>query len=384
MKEKEKKHAVETFIMAIRQITYDNLYFEALNCLPNESKPLEEYSKDELIRLINLLKTGMDSLNNNDNKQISQDEKLIENEDFGLGIIAETEQDLQTFQEFCFNNFLPISKQNCHVSSTCKQTMIDHYITTGINHLRTEYAMIILLKNVQYTDLSELTYEKKFSLNNKSYAYQLQILIQNESESNEELLTKIRHNLLGEIFVIDHDDHASIPSLPAPKQPQFVSISSYSQIACWQLLRRRDLDRLHQDLGVTHILTLLNNKEVSHTNICKLIESAGIESIHIPIEGADLSVFTSSQTTIDLLIERLPSVRDLLLNSTITKPIKIIIHCSAGLHRTGTITYLLLRLCQFSMNQSLLIINRTRAITARQVGQKRINAAENNLLGKIS
>jgi hypothetical protein len=65
MKEKEKKHAVETFIMAIRQITYDNLYFEALNCLPNESKPLEEYSKDELIRLINLLKTGMDSLKTN-------------------------------------------------------------------------------------------------------------------------------------------------------------------------------------------------------------------------------------------------------------------------------------------------------------------------------
>ena len=370
--------------MAKRQITYDDLFFDAFNCLPNESKPLEEYSKDELIRLINLLKTGIDSLNNKTIPQTSQDEKLIENEDFGLGIIAETEQDLQIFLDLSSQNFLPISKENCHISSTCNQTMIDHYINTGINHLRSEYAMIILLKNVQYTDLSTLSYEKNFTMNNRSYTYQLQILIQNQTESNEEFLHKIRHHILGEIFVTDHDDHASIPSLPAPKQPQFVSISPYTQIACWPLPRRRDLDRFRQDLGVTHILTLLNSKELNQTNICHHIKSAGIESISIPIEGGELSVFTSSQATIDILIERIPFVRDLLLNSTQTNPIKMIIHCSAGLHRTGTITYLLLRLCQFSINQSLLIINRTRAITARQVGQKRIDAAEYNLLQKIS
>jgi protein tyrosine/serine phosphatase len=61
----------------------------------------------------------------------------------------------------------------------------------------------------------------------------------------------------------------------------------------------------------------------------------------------------------------------------------MIIHCSAGLHRTGTITYLLLRLCHFSIDQALLIISRTRAITARQVGHKRIDAAEYNFLKKI-
>jgi len=366
-------------------ITYDNLFFEAFNCLPNESKSLEEYSKDELIRLINILKKGLDTLNvENNNKQILDEEKLIENEDFGLGIIAENEEDLQSFQQFCSQYFLPISKENCHISSICNQTMIDRYLTTGINHLRSEYAMIILLKNVQYTELSSLLYEKEFSLNNKLYKYQLKILIQNENQSNEEFITNIRHHLLGEIFSIDHDDHASIPSLTAPKQPQFISIFPHSQIACWPLPRRRDLNRFRQDLGVTHILTLLNQNEINHTNISNLIESAGIKSLHIPIEGADLSVYTSSQTTIDILIERLPSIRDLLLNSTITTPVKMIIHCSAGLHRTGTITYLLLRLCQFNIDQALLIINRTRAITARQVGKKRIDAAEYNLLKNIS
>jgi protein-tyrosine phosphatase len=364
-------------------ITYDTLFFEALNCLPNESKSLEEYSKDELIRLINILKKGIDTLNVENKKQVLLDDKLIENEDFGLGIIAENKEDLQLFQEYSLKNFLPISKANCHISSICNQMMIDHYLTTGINHLRSEYAMIILLKNVQYIEPSLISYEKEFSLNNRLYKYQLKILGQNENESYEELLTKIRHHLLGEIFSIDHDDHASIPSLPAPKQPQFVSIFPHTQIACWPLPRRRDLNRLQQDLGVTHILTLLNHNEINQTQICNHIESAGIQSLQVPIEGADLSVYTSSQTTIDILMERLPAIRDLLLNSTITNPVKMIIHCSAGLHRTGTITYLLLRLCHFNVDQALLIINRTRAITARQVGKKRIDAAEYNLLQKI-
>jgi protein-tyrosine phosphatase len=242
--------------------------------------------------------------------------------------------------------------------------------------------IIILLKNVQPIEASLRSIEKEFSLNNRIYKYQLKILHQNEHETHEDLLIKIRENLLGEIFVVDHDDHASIPSLPAPKQPQFVSIFPHTQIACWPLPRRRDLNRFQQDLGVTHILTLLNQKEISNSNICHHIQSAGIQSLHIQIEGAELSVF-QSPSTIDLLIERLPAIRDLLLNSTEEKPVKMIIHCAAGLHRTGTISYLLLRLCHFDINRSLLIINRTRAITARQVGKKRIDVAENELLPKI-
>jgi hypothetical protein len=308
---------------------------------------------------------------------------LDENEDFGLGIIAATEEDLRLFEEFCLKNFLPISKRNSHVSLTCDQNMIDHYMSTGINYLRSEYAMIILLKNVQYNELSSLSYKKDFSLNNKFYTYQLQIVIQNQNDTQEKLLTQIRYKLLGEVFTTDHDDHASIPTVPTPKQPQFVSISSHTQIACWPLPRRRDLIRFRKDLGVTHMLTLLNNNEIINTKILTYIESAGIQSLYIPIEGADLSVFTSSQITTDFLIERLPSIRELLLNSTEEAPVKMIIHCAAGLHRTGTITYLLLRLCHFNNDQALLIINRTRAITARQVGQKRIDAAEYNLLGKI-
>lgn len=355
--------------------TYDEVFFQALGCFSDRSKSLEDYSKEQLIRLIEVLREEMAQRN----KPIGQEEILINNEDFGLAIIAANEDDRRDFEELCKTNFLPISQRNSRISSIFDQTMIDQYLQTGINHLRTEYAMIILLKNVQnLTPLS--TIDQEFFHNNKSYKYQLKIL---EENSNEDFLHRIRNELLGEMFSIDHDDHASIPSLPAPKQPQFVSIRPYAQIACWPLPRRRDLTRFHEDLGVTHILTLLNDKEIHQNHICNHITSAGIQSVHIPIEGADLSVYTSSQATIDVLLERLPAIRDLLLNSTAAAPVKMLIHCAAGLHRTGTITYLLLRLCQFNVEQALLIINRTRAITARQVGKKRIDATEEHLLNKF-
>ena len=130
----------------------------------------------------------------------------------------------------------------------------DEWIPSEVEYTRKNFDTII--KHI---------HTKEFSYNSKLYTYQLQILVQNENETHEELVTRIRHRLLTEIFVTDHDDYASIPSLPAPKQPQFVSILPYVQIACWHLPRRRDLNRFRQDLGVTHILTLLNQNEVNQS-----------------------------------------------------------------------------------------------------------------------
>jgi len=353
-------------------ITYDKLFFQAFNCLPNQSKSLDEYSKDELIHFIGILKQGIETFNDKN--------KCVENGEFGLAVIATNENDLKEFQDLAENNFLPISKRNCRILSSLTNDFIDEYLQTGVNHLRSEYAMIILLKHVQTLTISN---EKTFTYNNRKYKYQLKIVQQDESASNDEFLTKIRQEILGDIFSIDHDDHASIPSLPAPKQPQFVSIFPHTQIACSALPGRRDLKIYQQDLGITHILTLLNAKEVKNNNICSYVESIGITSIHLPIEGAELSVYTSSQATVDVLRDRLPMIIDLLSNSTKEKPVKMLVHCAAGLHRTGTITYLLLRFCRFTIDQSLLIINRTRSITARQVGKKRIDAVEYVLRPKL-
>ena len=351
---------------------YAEIFADVFQCSPDDSKPLDEYLVDERAHFIDRLKHALHAQGP---KQY--DERLEQNEHFGLGIIARTRDELRAFEEFCTTNYLPVSKKNCFVASTCDSTLIEHYLLTGVNHRHIEYAMIVLLPNVQYTPCS---HRVEFTLNQKRYDHPLQILV----HSHDELLRRIRCSLIGEMYFIHHDDHASVPSLPGAKQPHFVAISPSSQIACWPLPRRRDLKRFRQELGVTHVLTLLNSREITQTNILHLIESAGLTSLHVPIEGADLSVYTSSQATVDVLIERLPAVCDLLLTSTSTAPVKMLIHCAAGLHRTGTITYLILRLCQMTMDQALLIIHRTRPVTARQVGQRRIDAVECNLLRKMT
>lgn len=302
--------------------------------------------------------------------------------DFGLAIIATTVEDLENFSRFARENFLPVSTRNSSMTSICNQTLIDDYLSTGVNCLHLEYAMIILLSHVQLDRSCSMTTEHQTIVNGKLYKYTLNILMKPDAQTNEQFLTSIRSILIGEQFSDGHHDHASVKSFPTSRQPEFVLIRPFVQIACWSLPRRRDLKRFREDFHVTHILTLQNPTEVATTNICQHVESKGICSIHIPIEGADLSVFTSSQT-IDILRTNLPAIRELLLHANEEKPVKMLIHCAAGLHRTGTITYLLLRLCHFTIDQALLIIHRTRAVTARQVAQKRIEAAETVLLREI-
>ena len=358
------------------QAIYDELFFDVFQRSPNDSKPLEEYSDDERTQFIDRLKQTLHAQGPK-----RYDERLEQNEDFGLSIVAGTRDALNAFEEFCTSNSLPVSKKNCFVTTTCDSSLIEHYLLTGLNHRHIEYAMIVLLPNVQYTPCS---YGGEFTLNQKRYEYTLQMIPHSDNESQDELLRRIRCSLIGDMYFLHHDDHASVPSLPGAKQPYFVAMSPSSQIACWPLPRRRDLKRFRQELGVTHVLTLLNSRELIQTQIVHGIESAGLISLHVPIEGADLSVYTSSQATVDVLVERLPAICDLLLTSSSAAPVKMLIHCAAGLHRTGTITYLILRLCQLTMDQALLIIHRTRPVTARQVGQRRIDAVESHLLRRMS
>ena len=61
-------------------------------------------------------------------------------------------------------------------------------------------------------------------------------------------------------------------------------------------------------------------------------------------------------------------------------PNKILIHCSAGVHRTGTFTYSLLRRAGFSKEETMDLLYDIRPVTARQVGEERIQFAEEHLI----
>ena len=52
---------------------------------------------------------------------------------------------------------------------------------------------------------------------------------------------------------------------------------------------------------------------------------------------------------------------------------KIYIHCSAGIHRTGMITYGLLRYLGKDTNEAKQLLHQLREVTAAQVGDERLN-----------
>jgi protein-tyrosine phosphatase len=56
------------------------------------------------------------------------------------------------------------------------------------------------------------------------------------------------------------------------------------------------------------------------------------------------------------------------------------LHCAAGVHRTGTIAYTLMRLSGHSDTESLLALKRMREETWKGVGAWRIELAENLLV----
>ena len=59
---------------------------------------------------------------------------------------------------------------------------------------------------------------------------------------------------------------------------------------------------------------------------------------------------------------------------------RVLVHCAAGIHRTGTVTYSLLRLGGLSAEQAYAHIALIRKDTGKGVGDWRIELAEKNIV----
>lgn len=124
-------------------------------------------------------------------------------------------------------------------------------------------------------------------------------------------------------------------------------------------------------LGVTHMISLLGIREQA-SSIEKIAKAIGASWHHFPVNGGHLDI-----------LESLNVAQLFLLYDTISRepgaPI-IYLHCSAGIHRTGFVAYLLLRYRGLSPEQARAELGNLRAVTLEQVGDDRIALAEEKFI----
>ncbi|MFZ5878186.1 MAG: protein-tyrosine phosphatase family protein [Chloroflexota bacterium] len=117
-----------------------------------------------------------------------------------------------------------------------------------------------------------------------------------------------------------------------------------------------------KELGCTHVVTLLKDSEGA-AHIGRMSANAGLDWIWLPVPNGN----RPQGEVHERLFEALPRLSQLLDQGA-----SLLIHCSAGIHRTGTVTYGLLRWRGLSREQALKLIAQMRPITAAEVGEKRL------------
>ncbi len=122
-----------------------------------------------------------------------------------------------------------------------------------------------------------------------------------------------------------------------------------------------------KELNLTHCCTLLSEREGA-PSIEAICRKLGCQWVWLPFEGGRVEVLRD--TDVAGLVETL--CREI---SGEPEP-RLYLHCSAGIHRTGFFAYLLLRLSGLDREAALSELASLRLVTAEQVGDERIDLAE--------
>jgi len=115
-------------------------------------------------------------------------------------------------------------------------------------------------------------------------------------------------------------------------------------------------------VGCTHVCTLLSENENAQ-EMEKLVKKNGLQWIWLPLSNGDIPQVNDFGKILIGLKQ---------LSEIIESGGSLLIHCSAGIHRTGMIANVLLRYLGLSESESLKIIHEARTITHDQVGKKRL------------
>jgi len=132
------------------------------------------------------------------------------------------------------------------------------------------------------------------------------------------------------------------------------------RIALYHRPKNTDFALLHE-MGCTHVVTLLKESENAE-RIGKMTEEARIKWIWLPVPNGK---YPQGEVH-ERLIATLPVLSQLLDDGK-----SLLIHCSAGIHRTGMVTYGLLRWRGVDGKKAMAIIREARSETADGMMEKR-------------
>jgi predicted protein tyrosine phosphatase len=133
----------------------------------------------------------------------------------------------------------------------------------------------------------------------------------------------------------------------------------------------------HEKNGITDIVCLLNEKEKA-SQYKSLADSCGITTHLFSLDGANVKYLSSNS---DLLLNYANHIVQI-VQSNDQQQRNILIHCSAGCHRTGTFAYLVLRLLGLEPERAKAALLLMRRETGCEVGQERIQLVENMIRNK--
>jgi len=146
----------------------------------------------------------------------------------------------------------------------------------------------------------------------------------------------------------------------------FVKVGN-GRLALFHRPRKVDFEMLRK-LGCTHVITLLKDSE--HAQLySNLTKEAGMEWIWLPVPNGK---YPEGDVHLRLL-QAMPILSKLLDDGG-----SIVIHCSAGIHRTGTVAYGLLRWRGMNRKQAMNSIHKTRDETAKGMMEKRMRWGDEN------
>ena len=123
--------------------------------------------------------------------------------------------------------------------------------------------------------------------------------------------------------------------------------------------------------GVTHLVTLLSEREGA-VALGDAARVAGLQWIWVDLPNGQQPPPERRPGLVTAVTELAGLVQD---------GARVVIHCSAGIHRTGMFSYALLRACGLDPEAAMSTLARLRAVTAEGIGEQRVSWAEDLAAG---